>query len=189
MNTLPFLPARTLTVLCSRAAASDPVVDLLATLAIHGPVTVLDGGNCFPAYHLARTVSSRTSDLSEVMQHIFVRRAFTCHQMLSLLDGTPSLPQPYLILDLLATFYDEQIDEREVRRLLEACLQEVERLAQIAPVLVTVTPARTPERGFLVEQVCARANQLFMPVMPEKQAVQPALFPLPAEHRALTANR
>ena len=51
-----------------------------------------------------------------VMKRIFIRRAFTCFQMQALLDNTPSLPQPHIILDLLATFYDEQVPEREINR-------------------------------------------------------------------------
>jgi hypothetical protein len=178
------LPARTLTVLCSPAAAPEPVVELLAMLALRGPVTVLDGGNCFPAYRLARTIASQAPDLAAVMQRVFVCRAFTCHQMLSLLEGAPSLPQACLLLDPLATFYDDQVPEQEVRRLLAGCLRQMKRLAQKAPVLITLPPPRTKERAFLARQVCECASQLYTFEMPEAPPQQPALFPL-----ALKADR
>lgn len=176
MDILPIPPPRSLTVFCSPSAAGEPVIELIAGLALGGPLTILDGGNCFPAYRLLRAVRARTTNLPAVMQRVFVRRAFTCHQMLAMLEGTPSLPQPTILLNLLSTFYDEQIPERETRRLLESCLRQVERLAQNAPVLVTVTPPLTPERAFLVERLCARAGQLFVLELPASPVLQPSLF-------------
>ena len=176
MDILTLPPTHTLTVLCAPTPAGEPVIELIARLALHGPLTVLDGGNCFPAYRLIRAVRGRTEDLSGVLGRIFLRRAFTCHQMLALLEGTPARPQPYILLDLLATFYDEQVPEAESRRLLEGCLRQVERLAQVAPLLVTVTLPRTPERSAFVEQVCNRAVQLYIPELPAPQSAQPALF-------------
>lgn len=176
MNILPFPPPRTLTVLCSSAPAGEQVIELMAALALHGPLTVLDGGNCFPAYRLLRAVRGRTVDLAAVTKNIFIRRAFTCHQMTALLEGTPSLAQPYILLNLLATYYDEQVPEREIRRLLDSCLSQVERLAQNAPVLITLTPPLTKERAFLVEHVGAHAGQLYLPEVVSPTFLQPALF-------------
>jgi hypothetical protein len=176
MDILPIPPARSLTVFCSPNVAGEPVIELIAGLALSGPLTILDGGNCFPAYRLLRTVRTRTTNLPAVMQRVFVSRAFTCHQMLALLERTPSLPQPHILLNLLSTFYDEQIPEHETRRLLESCLRQVDRLAQNAPVLVTVAPPLTLERAFLVERLCTRAGQLFVPEIPAPPVLQPPLF-------------
>ena len=100
--------------------------------------------------------------------------------MLALLEGTPCLPQPYILLNPLATFYDEQIPEAEIRRLLEVSLLQMERLAQGAPVLASITPPHTRERAFLVDHICSRARQLFMPDhptdLPALPIRQPALF-------------
>jgi hypothetical protein len=176
MNTLSIPTSPSLTVVCFPKPAAEPVVTLIAELALRGPVTVLDGGNCFPAYHLIRLIRGRIPDPSAALQHTFVRRAFTCYQMLALLEGTPALPQPYILLDLLTTFYDEQIPVQEVRRLLDGCLRQIERLCQKSPVLVTATPPHNAERAFLVEQLCARANQLFALELPASPLLQPALF-------------
>jgi hypothetical protein len=140
MDILPIPLPRSITVYCSPAAAGDTVIKLVAELALCGPVTILDGGNCFPAYSLLRAIRRRTTQLAAITQQVFVRRAFTCHQMLALLEGTPCLPQPYILLNPLDTFYDEQIPEAEIRRLLEVSLLQMERLAQGAPVLASITP-------------------------------------------------
>lgn len=176
MNTLPVPLPRTLTVLCAPHGGGEPVMQLLAELALCGPVTVLDGGNHFPAYRLLRLLSLRSPDPAAAARRVCVRRAFTCYQVLALLESLQALPQPCLLLDPLSTFYDEQISLAEVTRLLEGCLQQLERLCQAAPLLVVLSPAHTPERAGLVERVCSCAGQLYFLELPAPQVLQPALF-------------
>src|SRR5512137_642239 len=59
----------------------------IARLGEGGPVRVLDGGNRFNAYVVARAARGRP----EVLNRITVSRAFTCYQVLSLLESTPAL--------------------------------------------------------------------------------------------------
>ncbi len=96
--------------------------------------------------------------------------------MLALLENTPALPQPHLLLDPFATFYDEQVPLPEVRRLLEGCLRQLERLRQLAPVLVALPPAHGEERLFLVEQVCAIADRLYTTEFSPALVYQPVLL-------------
>ena len=176
MNTLPIPVPRTLTVYCALHGGSEPVTQLLAELALRGPVTILDGGNRFPAYRLLRLLRLRSLDPAAAARRICVRRAFTCYQVLALLEDTPALPQPCLLLDPLSTFYDEQIPAAEVTRLLEGCLRQVERLCQAAPLLVALFPAPTPERACLIERVCSCADTLYSLELPAPQVLQPVLF-------------
>ena len=143
MDILPVLRKDSLIVVSSHNAARDEIAALSAKLALHGPVTVLDGGNCFPFYRFARLIRSKTFEGAVAVKRLFIRRAFTCYQMLELLSSSPALDQPYLILNLLGTFYDEQIPEREIRRLLDTCLVEVNRLSMTAPVMISSSVART----------------------------------------------
>lgn len=136
----------------------------------------MDGGNCFPFYRFARLTRSRTLEGAIAVKRLFIRKAFTCYQMLELLSTTPALDQPCLVLNLLAAFYDEQIPAREVRRLLDACLVEVNRLAMTAPALISLSPPRLPERTLLAEQICLSADQVFMLDEPAPGFVQPVLF-------------
>ncbi len=176
MELLPALRPGALLVICAPHAAREPIACLTAELALQGSVTVLDGGNRFQPYRVARLLRQKTVDVTSAAQRIFIRRAFTCYQMLALLECTPSFRQPYIILDLLATFYDDHVPAHEARRLLEACLHQVERLGQFAPVVVTLAPPLVPERAFLVELVCARADQLLMPEVPAPVETQLPLF-------------
>ena len=175
MDIPPLLKPRQLIVICTPSAAREQVAALTAELALCGSVTVLDGGNRFPAYQTMRMLRRRTPNILPTARRIFLRRAFTCHQMLALLESTPALHQPYIILDLLATFHDENVPNEEVSRLLDRCLSQLDRLRLEAPVLVSLAHPH-PERRFLFERVCGRGDQLLQIEIPFPGATQPALF-------------
>jgi hypothetical protein len=176
MDIISTLHINSLTVVCAHHAAREQVSALIAELALHGSLTVLDGGNRFQPYRVVQLLRQKTAQIDSVAKRLFIRRAFTCYQMLALLEDTPALGQPYIILDLLAGFYDDHVNEHEARRLLEACLNQVERLRQLAPVVVTLAPLMVAERAFLVEMVCARAERVLVQETPIQQIYQPALF-------------
>jgi len=67
------------------------LLEAIAKLGSIGPVRVLDGGNRFAAYKVARAVRGQ----AEILKRITVARAFNCYQVLSLLEDTPSIPAPF----------------------------------------------------------------------------------------------
>ena len=176
MDILAALHPNRLLVACAPYAAREPIAHLVAELALHDSVTILDGGNRFQPYHVAQLLRQKTIAVNSAAKRIFIRRAFTCYQMLAILENTPSLRQPYIILDLLATFYDDHVSAREASLLLAACLRQVERLGQFAPVVITLAPLLVPERASLVEMVCARAERVLMPDVPAPVMTQLSLF-------------
>lgn len=111
-----------------------------AQLALVGPLHVLDGGNSFDALRIARLVRQQTADLETVLTRLTVARAFTCFQMLAMLEQQPGGARPILILDLLSTFCDENVPLRERHRLLEEALRHLRRLSKLAPVAVSAAP-------------------------------------------------
>ena len=175
MKLPPLLKPNKMIVICSASAAREQIAALTAELALCGAVTVLDGGNRFPAYQTARMLRRRTPNILPTARRIFLRRAFTCYQMLALLESTPALHQPYLILDLLGTFQDENVPTAEVSRLLDRCFTQLERLRLEAPVILSLSPVQG-ERSFLFERVCARGDQLIDIEVPYPVMTQPSLF-------------
>jgi hypothetical protein len=73
-----------------------------------------------------------------------VARAFTCYQVLALLESTPASDGPFVVLDLLRTFYDESVQARERQRLLRACIAQMQRLEQAGGGLVSVHSPALP---------------------------------------------
>jgi hypothetical protein len=128
----------------------------IARLALAGAVHVLDGGNTFDAYGVARFIRAQTHELEAAMSRITVQRAFTCYQIAALLADL-ARPETFrvsktrkvaeqvraeqvrgvVVLDLLATFADENVPVRERRRLFEQSLADLKSLARCCPTLVS----------------------------------------------------
>jgi hypothetical protein len=139
VNALPDLIPKRLSLLILDEHSRRLLPALIARLALRAPLRVLDAGNCFPAYPVAREIRRRTTELDAVLERIQVARAFTCYQALALLEETPPDSTPALILSLLSTFYDESARLAERKRLLTRCTEEIRRLCRQAPVGVIVS--------------------------------------------------
>ncbi len=157
-------------------AKKEQIAVLAAKLVQQGPLTVLDGGNCFPFYRFARLLRTHTNESRLAAGRLYIQRAFTCYQMLALLESTRALHQPCLVLEMLGTFYDEQVPEWEISRLLDACLGQVKRLCLHAPVILLLSPPLLSGRAHLLERVYRQADQTFGFAEPAPELIQPTLF-------------
>ena len=176
MDELPLPAPRSLTVLLTPEPGGDALARFIAQLALRGAVTVLDGGNCFPGYRLLQYLRLQVPDPGPAARRVIVRRAFTCHQVLALLEGTPSLPEPHILLDPLSSFEDEQVPLPEARRLWDDCMRHIARFQAAAPVLAALAPPRQPGRADFAERLIARADRLYAPSVPQPDPIQPALL-------------
>jgi hypothetical protein len=59
--------------------ASRLLLDLAASLALRGPLAVLDGGNCFNLYTVAQALRRGGANVRLALGRIQVARAFTCY--------------------------------------------------------------------------------------------------------------
>ncbi len=150
------------------------MLELAARLALSGELRVLDGGNRFNVYPVARTIRRYSPELTAALARIRLARAFTCYQAAAMLAEMPAEPRPLLVIDLLATFYDESVNLNESRRLLAGCIPHLQRLSRCAPVVVSAKPPapRQPERAR------AGGSPADMPLR-----VPGSLKPLPAPRR------
>src|SRR5512137_333737 len=92
-------------------------------LAESGPVRVVDCGNMFDMF-LATRLSPSALD---VINHIKVFDAYTCQELLAVLEKLPAGPAPFVILDLLRTFSYPNVDFELRKRLLVLCLAQIDR--------------------------------------------------------------
>lgn len=175
-NSLDVAAENSLTLVIAPHAGMPLMVETAARLALNGSVRVLDGGNRFNIYPVAQAVRRFTPRLEETLARISLARAFTCYQMLTLLEETPAQAVPTLVLDLLSTFLDENVTLEESRRLLQLGIVQLERLSWAAPVVVSVKPliALIAERMPLLDllkQAASNTIQLEAP-RPQPAAVQ-----------------
>ncbi len=173
---LPSLHRGKLIVAYSSNAAADHISLLLAELSLRGEVTIVDGGHRLRPYQITHLLAKRKADVNSISKRFHILLASTCYQMQAVLKGAPSLPQPYVLLDLLSTFYDDHVQTTEASRLLNSCLNEINRLRLTAPILITLAPPLVEERVFLVQRVKDQTDELFETQISEPAIVQPALF-------------
>jgi len=151
---------------------------LAARVALHSPLRVLDGGNRFNAYVVARELRRlRHRNPAEALARIRVARAFTCHQMLALLLDTPPEPTPTLVIDILDTFYDESAPLDERLQLARQVAERLQLLSQHAAVIVSVRPPPPPhvDPTGLLDVLQDAADTAWLLELPTP-AAQPRLF-------------
>jgi hypothetical protein len=173
MNALTLPLTNRLLVLTAPHAANDVMIELAARLSLAGELRVLDGGNRFNVYPLARIIRRYTSELTGALARISLMRAFTCYQAATMLAEMAADNHPLLVLDLLSTFYDENVSLEESRRLLTGCIPHLQRLSRLAPVVVSAKPPAflCAERAVLVEALQAAAGGAWqLEALPAPQA-------------------
>lgn len=136
------------------------VFSLAADLAVHGPLRVVDGGNLFNVLNLNRNIRRKSPNVDKILNCIFISRAFTCFQMESMLHDLPASCNPVLLIDLLNTFYDENVNDQTSQRLLANCIRHLKRLSTTAPVLVSIfPPPKGEKRTSLIPMLLKAADQ------------------------------
>lgn len=165
-----------LMVLVGPFGASEAMLNLAAQMAVYTPLRVVDGGNRFNAREVARFLrQGNTAEFFSVLERIRVARAFTCYQMLALLEDKFPWPHPTLVIDLLDTFYDESAPLGERQRLLKNCIACLEERKQWAPVAVSVRPPKPGQEDptGLLEIVRQAADTLWSQNPEAEQSNQP----------------
>lgn len=165
-----------LIVMVAPRAVSQVGSGLIAEIALHSPLTVLDAGNRCAPYRIAQHLRCKTSSIETIAKRIFIRRAFTCHQVLELFASIPPLNYPCVVLDMLATFYDEQIPDHEISKCFDGCLQNLNHTRLPAPMVMILNAPPNTSRAFLFENLCNRADYLWTLETQTTPILQPALF-------------
>ncbi|MEW6512038.1 MAG: hypothetical protein AB1428_13895 [Bacteroidota bacterium] len=142
------------------------------------PVTLVDGTNRFDAYYLAEFArrhagaapGGRRITPEDLLDRIFVSRAFTCYQMEAVI--TERLPEfvrrsgspVVVVFGLLDTFYDEQAPLFEVRAGLRRVVDALRRLrASNVAVLLASTEIKlaSKERNALFPFLMRAMDRVF----------------------------
>jgi hypothetical protein len=156
------LPLHKFILILGRHAARDQMLLLAAQLCLQQKITVIDGGNHFNVYQVARHIRRKTPRLNEMLCRIQVARSFSCYQMAAMLAVADPQGKATLVFDLLAAFYDETVRLEESRRLLKRVLKDLARLSRVSPVIVSAHPPRAiPERGVLLGDLQTAAGGIW----------------------------
>jgi hypothetical protein len=168
MGQIPDTTIPKIALLIGEHAERETMLDSTAVLALRGPVCVLDAGNRFDPYRVTRAIRRQTAQMDQTLGRIYVARAFTCYQVITLLHETPATPMPHLVFDLLATFYDQAVSYAESYRLLQIAARHLLRLRRQAPVIVGVRPTPKGRQAGLLHLLQQTADIILL------QEAQPA---------------
>lgn len=162
-------PAQWVLAVLPRQEQKELLLACIAQLALAGSVLVLDGGMLFNTYRVVMAAYGQT----RILNRIRFARAFTCYQMVALLERTPAEEACVVALDLLSTFQDENVPAEERMRLLKNCLPDLARLSRARGGLVSVgLPAGMPPGSQpLFDLLAGEAAQVYerpVPVPSEK---------------------
>ena len=155
-----------------RAAVDKSIIQI----AMSGPALVMDAGNCFNPLRLVRAIRWQTIRINQVLGNIQIARAFTCFQVVALLEQTGKPQGPIFILRPLTTFQDEMAQVYERLRLLREVDRHISRLQEEVAVTVMVKESRLLEEP-LIDWLTAlerRADEVVFPNLPKVS--KPATF-------------
>jgi hypothetical protein len=132
-------------------------------------VIFVDGGNTFRLYHISRLAQLHQLNPREVLDRIFISRAFTAHQMVMLvMDKLNEIANGFnaklaIISDVEGLFLDEDINDEEAKRVFSHVIAYLSKFAvENQLVIVTTCPPHhsSPRNIHLHAIVCGKANTI-----------------------------
>ena len=166
-----------LTLVYESGAQPASVDETIIRVAMSGPVMVMDAGNCFNPLRLVRHIRQQTIRIHQVLERIRVARAFTCFQVVALLEQTRDPQGPVFIFRPLATFRDEMAPANERLRLLREVDQHIARLQNTVAVTVMIKESHLQEEPLLdwLSTVQARADEIVYPSLVRSPRLAPLI--------------
>ena len=130
-------------------------------------VVFIDGGNTFRLYKIARLAQLHQLNPREVLERIFISRAFTAYQLTSLildkLEETIKNCNAKLVVisDIAGFFLDNDIPHEEAQRIYSQIISYLSSFARKHQIILIATylPYSGNKRNSLLQEItCARAN-------------------------------
>jgi len=130
-------------------------------------VTFVDGGNTFRLYDVSTIAQVHELDPKEVLERIFISRAFTAYQMTSIVfDRLRETVERYssklvVVSDIAGLYLDKDVPEREAKHVFSQLTLCLSRIAEENHVLVVATypPHYPSKRNFFLKWiVCGKAD-------------------------------
>ena len=149
---LPIKPHRIKLYVITRKEPDD-IAELIATSALNGPLTIIAGSEWLPTYALPRVLRRQTIAIKETLEQIHLARAFTCYQMRSILKDTPPIREPLLIVNLLESFFVEDIPLHVRMQVLKQCTAELKMLSISRPVAMIIVRCKGAEYDQFYEEL------------------------------------
>lgn len=167
---------RGLSLILTQNSARTSKTDLIAHLILKGPLFVISGDEWLPAFALPRIIRSHTTHVKRIMDHLYTVRASTCYRLLDSLLSTAPNGEPILVLELLNTFYDDDIPLRTRLLKLRDCCRELKRLSYHRPVIVMMRELKDENYENFLPALSSVTDRTVTLETEVEQITQPTLF-------------
>jgi hypothetical protein len=130
-------------------------------------VAFIDGGNTFKLYRVSRLAQLHQLDPRQVLEGIFISRAFTAHQMTSLvfekLEETVNRLDSKLVIisDIAGLYLDKDVPAAEAKEVYNQLTTYLSKLAEEKQIIIIATLLPHPysrRNTFMHAATCGRAN-------------------------------
>jgi len=152
------------------------ITALIAAAALRGPLHIIAGSAWVPSYAVAHAVRRATVDVEQTLGRVRLARAFSCYQLLDLLESTRGDGTPILVLDFLQTFFDSDLPLPVRLRTLRSSCRQLRRLIHGQPLTVFARQVAAPDYQAFCEVLSAAADEILQPPVQERTVWQPELF-------------
>lgn len=124
-------------------------------------VVFIDGGNTFRLYRIARLAQVHQLNPQQVLDHIFISRAFTAYQLASLIiDRLEETVESYnaklvVISDIAGFFLNNDIPHEEAQRIYRQIIGYLSRFAKEHKIILVATylPNSESRRNSLLQEI------------------------------------
>ena len=127
----------------------------------------IDGGNTFRLYQITRLARLHQLDPKQVLDRIYISRAFTAYQMTSLVlqkleDAVKTCNAKLVIVsDIAAMFLDKDVEDEEAKRIYSQVTTRLSNFAREHPIIIVATypPQQDSQRNLYLQTLTrGRAN-------------------------------
>lgn len=150
-----------ISLLCVRAQLPNQLGGLSSN------VVFVDGGNTFRLYQVTRLTQLHHLDPKQTLERIYISRAFTAYQMVSLMlerlkEAVTSFNAKLVVIsDIAGLFLDKDVTDEEARRVFSHVTAYLSNFARENQVILIATcpPHQNNSRSFYLHALaCGRAN-------------------------------
>lgn len=162
--------------LAGERAAAEPLLRLIAQIAPHEDVGVIDAGSHFNPHTIARLVRRQSTRVAQALGNIQIVRVFHAHQLPEALQGFQQRQETLIIMGGMVLFEDETMQAHHKRFVLNQYFDQLAQLSRTRHVVIGVKPTEYL-RQYPGRLIYEHAAQLYETDLIEEEInVQPGLF-------------
>lgn len=150
---------------------------------------VVDGGNGFDPYLISGLATKSREHPREVLRRIMISRAFTCHQLASLVKETETVAKTFptnlvAVSDMLHLFTDpeSEVEQYEVEMILPRMLEQLKKMAGKGATVIVTSDAGNRWLDSMVES----CSNIVIAIDDHKEIVRVTLEKHPSQHNGST---